>query len=338
MLLLALPSLLAVLHPVGLPHRLGASSKARVLTMCATDQADPSRWALFKDAEGVPQLRAASGEFLESMEKIRVERSPERPGLGIGLVEHGAADDGSAALVLVSEVAPGSNADVAASAPLMPGDALLYVGYPGAAAKGEATRVEGRSYDDTVEAIASLPDGPIELVIKRLTVRPKATVTLQFPEAEGRADESIVLYAGANLRRSILTRGITLNDPLARRFDAGVGTGDCGGEGALHGSLIARSASGSTSLHHLCCSPPHISPLSLLSGCRMTHARCRMLLHLRRRRSLRHRGPVLAKVTRDADALSVPTVEACLPCSHCRHRTGRGHQNQGAATWVRWLL
>lgn len=231
MLLLALPSLLAVLHPVGLPHRLGASSKARVLTMCATDQADPSRWALFKDAEGVPQLRAASGEFLESMEKIRVERSPERPGLGIGLVEHGAADDGSAALVLVSEVAPGSNADVAASAPLMPGDALLYVGYPGAAAKGEATRVEGRSYDDTVEAIASLPDGPIELVIKRLTVRPKATVTLQFPEAEGRADESIVLYAGANLRRSILTRGITLNDPLARRFDAGVGTGDCGGEG-----------------------------------------------------------------------------------------------------------
>jgi hypothetical protein len=24
---------------------------------------------------------------------------------------------------------------------------------------------------------------------------------------------------------------MVLNDPLARRFDAGVGTGDCGGEG-----------------------------------------------------------------------------------------------------------
>ena len=50
-------------------------------------------------------------------------------------------------------------------------------------------------------------------------------------ESEGREDEQIRLVAGSNLRRSMLARNVLLNDPMARRFDAGVGTGDCGGEG-----------------------------------------------------------------------------------------------------------
>jgi len=51
--------------------------------------------------------------------------------------------------------------------------------------------------------------------------KPRATVTVRFPEAEGREDARMTLYQGANLRRAMLSSGVALNDPLARRFDAG---------------------------------------------------------------------------------------------------------------------
>jgi len=163
-------------------HRLpgtGIVASRASLAMSAAD--DPARWAIFKDAEGVPMLRPSGPGYAESTEVVRVERTPERPGLGLVLVEHGGAADGSAALVLISEVAPDSNAALYSSAPLLPGDALMYVGAPGAGAKGEAIRVEGRSYDDTVEAIGSI-QGPIELFVKRLRVRPKARPQQHLPD------------------------------------------------------------------------------------------------------------------------------------------------------------
>jgi len=51
--------------------------------------------------------------------------------------------------------------------------------------------------------------------------KPRATVTVRFPEAEGREDARMTLYQGANLRRAMLSSGVALNDPLARRFDPG---------------------------------------------------------------------------------------------------------------------
>lgn len=67
--------------------------------------------------------------------------------------------------------------------------------------------------------------------MKRLARRARATVRVTFPQAEGREDAVLTLYRGANLRRAMLAKGALVNDPLARRFDAGIGTGDCGGEG-----------------------------------------------------------------------------------------------------------
>ena len=55
------------------------------------------------------------------------------------------------------------------------------------------------------------------------------TLTLQYPPSEGEPDTTLELFAGENLRRAMLTRGVKLNDPLSLRFDSG-GTGDCGGE------------------------------------------------------------------------------------------------------------
>ena len=67
--------------------------------------------------------------------------------------------------------------------------------------------------------------------VKRLERQPRARVRIEYPQAEQREDETIELFEGANLLRAMLAKGIVLNDPLARRFDAGVGTGSCGGEG-----------------------------------------------------------------------------------------------------------
>lgn len=91
------------------------------------------------------------------------------------------------------------------------------------------------SYDKMVEAIGSLPpaesdDEFIILTLKRLRRKPKVSIRLQYPPEQNEPDTTLELFAGENLRRAMLTRGIKLNDKLSLRFDSG-GTGDCGADG-----------------------------------------------------------------------------------------------------------
>ena len=91
------------------------------------------------------------------------------------------------------------------------------------------------AYDATIEAITSLPapissDEEVVLTIKRLRRQPKVNIKLQYPPYLEEPDVNIELFAGENLRRAMLTRGIKLNDKLAERFDSG-GMGDCGSDG-----------------------------------------------------------------------------------------------------------
>jgi len=154
----------------------------------------------------------------------RVERR-NGPSLGIVLEEIGSAED--IGLVLVDSCVDGGNA-AAASLPLLPGDLMVAVANAG----GPALCVEALPYDATIAALGSLdPSQPVELTLRRLVKLPRCAVTLKFAASENRADEQFELLGGMPLRRSILSKGIKLNDPLARRFDAGWGTGDCGGEG-----------------------------------------------------------------------------------------------------------
>jgi len=116
----------------------------------------------------------------------------------------------------------GSNADKFSEVAV--GDAISAVGVP----DGVTISVEGATWEETVEALTSLPDtDEITLRIKRLQLRPKVDLTLQYPEGD---EQTISVYSGENLRRAMLSRGVRLNDALARRFDSG-GSGDCGGEG-----------------------------------------------------------------------------------------------------------
>lgn len=159
--------------------------------------------------------------------KVTVVRSVESPSIGISLFEAGA--DGDLGLVIVDGIVAGSNAAALPAGSVQEGDVLVAAGLPGK----PKTRTEGLAYDATVSVLAGLDPaaGAVELVLKRVRRRPMVGLTLQFPQSDGRPDARVELPAGANLRQAMLAHGIKLNDPLARRFDAGVGTGDCGGEG-----------------------------------------------------------------------------------------------------------
>ena len=99
-----------------------------------------------------------------------------------------------------------------------------------------SVETECLGYDKTVDAILTLP--PAEegcsdmfvLTVKRLRRRPKVRLNLQYPQNSKQENISLELFAGENLRRAMLVRGVKLNDKLASRFDSG-GSGDCGAEG-----------------------------------------------------------------------------------------------------------
>ena len=134
---------------------------------------------------------------------------------------------------------------------LLAGDSIVSLSVSQRSTSGkndvETTRVstECLSYDATIDAITSLPtpvsDTEVVIVtVKRIRRQPKVTVKLQYPptnnddydDEEKQQEEDVIveLYAGENLRRALLTRGIKLNDKLAMRFDSG-GSGDCGADG-----------------------------------------------------------------------------------------------------------
>lgn len=159
-------------------------------------------------------------------------------GLGLLLTELAGREDG-VGITIVEEVLKGSNSE---GSGIMPGDSIVALTVSkssGEQMKTEETRVsvstECLAYDPTIEAITSLPpptssDDKIILTVKRLRRQPKVNIKLQYPPYLKEPDVTIELFAGENLRRAMLTRGIKLNDKLAQRFDSG-GSGDCGSDG-----------------------------------------------------------------------------------------------------------
>ena len=159
-------------------------------------------------------------------------------GLGLLLTELAGRQDG-VGITIVEEVLAGGNAD---GVGILPGDSIVSLtarslGSTGSDASETRTSVctECLAYDATVKAISSLPPPSSEddvaiVTVKRLRRQPRVTVQLQYPPYLNEPDVSIELFAGENLRRAMLTRGIKLNDRLATRFDSG-GSGDCGSDG-----------------------------------------------------------------------------------------------------------
>lgn len=160
-------------------------------------------------------------------------------GLGLLLTELAGREDG-VGITIVEEVLRGSNSD---GVGILPGDSVVALTVLSTSGSGTSNTRETRvsvsteclAYDATIEAITSLPpptsaDEVVALTVKRLRRQPKVNVKLQYPPYLNEPDVNIELFAGENLRRAMLTRGIKLNDKLAQRFDSG-GSGDCGSDG-----------------------------------------------------------------------------------------------------------
>ena len=166
-------------------------------------------------------------------------------GLGIELAELAGGRSDGIGITIISGLVPGGSAD---GSELIPGDSIATVslvrrkqqisgGTGLAEIQNEWTvSTECLAYDDTVEAIRTLPppkDGfedMFSVTVRRLRRRPKVTVRLQYPPSQNEPDEVIDIYSGENLRQGMLVRGIKLNDPLAQRFDTKQG-GNCGAGG-----------------------------------------------------------------------------------------------------------
>lgn len=181
-------------------------------------------------------------EVLVDTVKVTFPRMPHQ-GLGIELLELAGGRDDGLGITIVSGIVEGGSAE---GSGILPGDSISKVEIRrNKRTSGEilsetqeeiSVMTECLGYDRTVDAIGSLPPAEssdtetVVLTIKRLRRKPKVQVHFQYPPGQGEEDIRLELFAGENLRRAMLVRGIKLNDPLSRRFDNG-GTGDCGAEG-----------------------------------------------------------------------------------------------------------
>ena len=189
---------------------------------------NPADWQLLRARDGSEALQLEATDPAYSAREIRLT-VPRTTGPSLGLLLEEIASSDEAGIVAIEGLVKGGNGELA-SVPIEPGDALVSAAEAGR--PETAVSLEGLPYDDTIERLVSLDSSVgVDFVLKRLVRMPRAAVRIQFPESEGRESEVIYMQPGANLRRTLLASGVKMNDPLARRFDAGVGTGDCGGEG-----------------------------------------------------------------------------------------------------------
>ncbi len=167
-------------------------------------------------------------------------------GLGIGLLELAGGREDGLGITIVNELVEGGN--VAQQTDIQPGDSIVQLS-TSSTTSSTTGREEDKTvsristeclgYDATVDAIVSLPEEAniIQITVKRIRRQPKVTVTLQYPPSQKEEDVVLELFAGENLRRAMLARGVKLNDALAQRFDSG-GIGDCGAEGTCATCIV----------------------------------------------------------------------------------------------------
>lgn len=217
------------------------------LSSCIDNWTAVLQAATSMQAEGI-FLKAKSSELFVDTLQYTIKRSG---GLGLVLSEIAGGRDDGVGITIIEEVLDGGNA---AGSGLQPGDSIVSLTVKKSVNNGGGMNVEEKrvdvsteclAYDATIEALMSLPevvsdDDVVCLTVKRLRRQPKISVKLQYPPSDNLPDDQIELFAGENLRRALLTRGIKLNDKLAVRFDSG-GTGDCGADGTCATCVVSVS-------------------------------------------------------------------------------------------------
>ena len=187
--------------------------------------------------------------FFADIVTVDISRSPNpNGGLGLELLEIAGGRSDGIGITVIENIAQGGNAEASiiggGANTILPGDSIVALQLlsddDSKLPLGEAVVVECLDYDGTVAGIQQIPSDwkNIRLTLKRLRRKPKVVVKLQYPPDQGEEDITLELFAGENLRRAMLTRGVKLNDKFSRRFDSG-GTGDCGAEGTCATCVVS---------------------------------------------------------------------------------------------------
>lgn len=216
--------------------------------------------------EGIYLSARNKQEIMADTVKVSFARGS---GLGLELVELAGGRADGVGITVVENVLVGGAAEHSG---ILPGDSIIKIevqkvttGQWQSTQQQEATpqssalnveesnemisvETECLGYDKTVEAIQSLPplsdqtsnsiQETLVLTVKRLRRKPKVLLKLQYPPNMREDDITLELFAGENLRRAMLVRGVKLNDALSARFDSG-GSGDCGAEGTCATCAVA---------------------------------------------------------------------------------------------------
>ena len=167
------------------------------------------------------KVKDANRELFVDTLQFSIRRSG---GLGLILTEiAGGRTDGIGITIIEDILDDGNSAKVG----LIPGDSIVSLYVSSSSRNGDVVTTgvstECLGYDATIDAITSLPpptseDDVVNLTVKRVRRQPKISVRLQYPPDTEEDDVTIELFAGENLRRAMLTRGIKLNDRLVRHF------------------------------------------------------------------------------------------------------------------------
>lgn len=178
---------------------------------------------------GIPYMDSKSKDyFVDDVEDVVVSRDG---GLGLELLELAGGREDGFGITIVTAVGEGSNA---AKAGILPGDSIATVSVVSTTTDGSGNveqmertaNCECMDFDNTIATLTQFPgDTDTELIlgIKRMRRWPKVTVEVAYPPvqcADGADNkETIELFAGENLQRALLNRGIVMEDPNAPKCD-----------------------------------------------------------------------------------------------------------------------
>lgn len=179
----------------------------------------------------VPYLDSKSKDYFVDDVLVKVSRDG---GLGMELLELAGGRDDGYGITVVTAVTEGGNAERAG---IVPGDSISAVGAVLSSGSGlnveemkEVISCECRDFDNTISALTAFPpeSETLSLSIKRLRRWPKVQVVVEYPPsqcAEGADNkETLEMFAGENLRRAMLNRGIVMEDTKGTKCDF------CGGK------------------------------------------------------------------------------------------------------------
>jgi hypothetical protein len=183
-------------------------------------------------AAGIPFIDVKSKDYFVDDIDLVVSRVG---GMGLELMELAGGRDDGFGITVITKVSGN-----ALQAGFFPGDSIAAVTVTSSLSSSatldqtmtvvqESTRVAGcecLDFDRTMDCLVNFPDESdtqVILSVKRIRRWPKIKVIVEYPPtqvAEG-ADNKVELelFAGENLRRALLNRGIVLEDPLSRKCD-----------------------------------------------------------------------------------------------------------------------